>query len=75
MLYVKEAPKTSWASIYMCFGVAIGTSLGQSTNNMSMGMCLGIAIGFCIGMSLDEAEKKKREEIYKQRKENREKKE
>lgn len=75
LLYVKEAPKTSWASIYMCFGVAIGTSLGQSTNNMSMGMCVGIAIGFCIGMSLDASEKKKREEIYKQRKENKGKKE
>ena len=50
-------------------------SLGQSNNNMSMGMCLGIVFGFCIGMSLDAAEKKKREEIYKQRKENKEKKE
>ena len=59
----------------MCFGVAIGTSLGQSNNNMSMGMCLGIVFGFCIGMSLDAAEKKKREEIYKHRKENKEKKE
>ena len=74
-LYVKEAPKTSWASIYMCFGAAIGTSLGQSNNNMSMGMCLGIVFGFCIGMSLDAAEKKKREDIYKHRKENKEKKE
>ena len=39
--------------------------MGQSNNNMSMGMCLGIAIGFCIGMSLDEAEKKKREDAKK----------
>ena len=51
----------------MCFGVAIGTSLGSSFDNMalgsSLGLCIGMAIGLLFGSSKD---KKINEQIEKE---------
>lgn len=42
---IYEDPITSWGPIYMCFGLAIGMSIGGSQGHQSVGMCLGMAIG------------------------------
>ena len=57
LIYVKEAPKTSWASIYMCFGVAIGSSFGNNTGiGISLGMLIGLAIGTCFKKEGDDTD-------------------
>lgn len=58
-----EKPQSAWTSIYMCFGLSIGMSVGISLGNMSYGMCMGIPIGMLIGISLDRQEKKHRANI------------
>ena len=45
-----EKPKTSWMTVYLCFGISIG-------------MCYGVAAGLLLGSAMDASEKKRRAEI------------
>ena len=40
-----EKPKTSWMTVYMCFGISIGMALGSLMGNVFIGMCYGVAAG------------------------------
>ena len=51
----KENYGTEGMGLGMCFGVAIGTSLGHTGIELSLGMLAGLVIGSCI-------EKKKNDE-------------
>ena len=58
-----EKPKTSWMTVYMCFGISIGMALGSLMGNISVGMCYGVAAGVLLGSAMDASEKKRRAEI------------
>lgn len=58
-----EKPKTSWMTVYMCFGISIGMALGSLMGNISIGMCYGVAAGVLLGSAMDASEKKRRAEI------------
>ena len=58
-----EKPKTSWMTVYMCFGISIGMALGSLMGNISIGMCYGVAAGVLLGTAMDASEKKRRAEI------------
>ena len=58
-----EKPKTSWMTVYMCFGISIGMALGSLMGNISVGMCYGVAAGVLLGTAMDASEKKRRAEI------------
>lgn len=59
----REKPKTSWMTVYMCFGISIGMALGSLMGNISIGMCYGVAAGVLLGSAMDASEKKRRAEI------------
>ena len=59
----REKPKLSWMTIYMCFGLSLGSAIGITMDKMSLGMCLGIAVGVALGSALDSSERKKRSRI------------
>ena len=40
-----EKPKTSWMTVYLCFGISIGMALGSLMGNIYIGMCYGVAAG------------------------------
>ena len=42
----------------MCFGVAIGTAIGFTINNIGICMCFGLSIGMSIGMAIGSSIKK-----------------
>ena len=65
--FVREAPLFSQIPIYMLFGIAIGMSIGQMHGQMVWGMAPGISLGMLAGVLLDNAAKKKREELRRQR--------
>jgi len=44
--------------IWLGIGVALGTSVGVSTDNIGVGVALGISLGIAIGKSLDSKAKK-----------------
>ena len=51
-----EKPKTSWMTVYMCFGISIGMALGSLMGNISIGMCYGVsAAGLRYGCLREEA--------------------
>ena len=68
--FVRESPLPSQISIYMLFGIAIGMSIGQLCGQMVLGMAPGISLGMLAGVLLDNAAKKKREELRRQRRSN-----
>ena len=59
----REKPKTSWMTVYMCFGISIGMALGSLMGNVSIGMCYGIAAGVLLGTAMDASAKKRRAEV------------
>ena len=65
--FVRESPLPSQISTYMLFGIAIGMSIGQMHGQMIWGLAPGISLGILAGVLLDNAAKKKREEIRQQR--------
>ena len=65
--FVLESPLSSQVSIYMLFGIAIGMSVGQLCGQMVWGLAPGISLGMLAGVLLDNAAKKKREELRRQR--------
>ena len=65
--FVRESPLSSQVSIYMLFGIAIGMSVGQMCGQMVWGLVPGISLGLLAGVLLDNAAKKKREELRQQR--------
>ena len=65
--FVLESPLSSQVSIYMLFGIAIGMSVGQMCGQMVWGLAPGISLGLLAGVLLDNAAKKKREELRQQR--------
>ena len=65
--FVLESPLSSQIPIYMLFGIAIGMSIGQMLGQMAWGLAPGISLGALAGALLDNAAKKKREEIRQQR--------
>ena len=65
--FVRESPLSSQVSIYMLFGIAIGMSVGQMCGQMVWGLAPGISLGLLAGVLLDNAAKKKREELRQQR--------
>lgn len=65
--FVRESPLTNWTSTYMLFGIAIGISIGQMCGQMIWGLAPGISLGALAGALLDNAAKKKREELRQQR--------
>ena len=65
--FVRESPLSSQVSIYMLFGIAIGMSVGQMCGQMVWGLPPGISLGLLAGVLLDNAAKKKREELRQQR--------
>lgn len=65
--FVLESPLSSQVSIYMLFGTAIGMSVGQMCGQMVWGLAPGISLGLLAGVLLDNAAKKKREELRQQR--------
>jgi RimJ/RimL family protein N-acetyltransferase len=49
-----ERPASAWMSIYLCFGVALGVSFGQTLfRNMGVGLAIGIGAGLALGSGLD----------------------
>ena len=64
--FVLESPLSSQVSIYMLFGIAIGMSVGQMCGQMVWGLAPGISLGLLAGVLLDNAAKKKREELRQQ---------
>ncbi len=68
--FVLESPLSSQVSIYMLFGIAIGMSVGQMCGQMVWGLAPGISLGLLAGVLLDNAAKKKREELRQQRRSN-----
>lgn len=64
--FVLESPLSSQVSIYMLFGIAIGMSVGQMCGQMVWGLAPGISLGLLAGVLLDNATKKKREELRQQ---------
>lgn len=65
--FVLENPLSSQISIYMLFGIAIGMSVGQMCGQMVWGLAPGLSLGLLAGVLLDNAAKKKREELRQQR--------
>lgn len=65
--FVRESPLSSQISSYMLFGIAIGLSVGQMCGQMVWGLAPGISLGLLAGVLLDNAAKKKREELRQQR--------
>lgn len=65
--FVLESPLSSQISIYMLFGIAIGMSVGQMCGQMVWGLAPGLSLGLLAGVLLDNAAKKKREELRQQR--------
>lgn len=65
--FVLESPLSSQISIYMLFGIAIGMSVGQMCGQMVWGLAPGISLGLLAGVLLDNAAKKKREDLRQQR--------
>ena len=65
--FVRESPLSSQISSYMLFGIAIGMSVGQMCGQMVWGLAPGISLGLLTGVLLDNAAKKKREELRQQR--------
>lgn len=56
-----EDSETSWLSIFMCFGISLGSCIGGVMfDNMSMGMCIGMSLGIAIGSALDALNRKKK---------------
>lgn len=65
--FVWESPLSSQISSYMLFGIAIGLPVGQMCGQMVWGLAPGISLGLLAGVLLDNAAKKKREELRQQR--------
>ena len=65
--FVRESPLSSQISSYMLFGIAIGMSVGQMCGQMVWGLAPGISLGLLAGVLLDNAAKKKREDLRQQR--------
>lgn len=49
-----ERPASTWMSVYMCFGLAIGIAFGQTLfNNIGIGLAIGLGTGLALGSGLD----------------------
>lgn len=59
----REKSVLSWLTVYMCFGLSIGLSLGILMTRPIYGMCAGMAAAACLGAAMDASEKKHRAEI------------
>ena len=53
--------------MYMCFGLSIGLCFGAAFDNQAYGMLFGMVMGVCYGCWQNEVEKKKREQVRKER--------
>ena len=65
----KNANKTGFNPIGLCFGAAIGMCFGTATGNMALGICMGMGVGlcFCVALgSLNTGETKKNEDETKE---------
>ena len=51
--FVLEKPLTSWTTIYMLFGISIGTALGTSFDSIGIGLSLGLCFGLRCGRACD----------------------
>ena len=69
--FVLENPLPNWKTIYMLFGISIGTALGSSFGTVGVGLGLGLCLGICIGAALDASAKKERDKARKMREEHR----
>ena len=69
--FVLENPLPNWKTIYMLFGISIGTALGSSFGTVGVGLSLGLCLGLCIGAALDASAKKERDKVIKKREEHR----
>lgn len=67
--FVKQKDPVAWISIYMCFGISIGVAIGTAVENLPLAMAMGICIGMALGALLDSNEKKRVNELIKQREE------
>ena len=65
--FVLEKPLTNWSTIYMLFGLSIGTALGTSFDSIGIGISLGLCFGLSIGVALDSSAKKERKKLLEQR--------
>ena len=61
--FVKLKAAVSQIGVYMCFGIAIGLSVGRILDNSTVYMSVGIALGVLIGFMLDIKEKKHRAQV------------
>lgn len=63
-LWERERAASSWMSVYMCIGLAIGMTLGIGIFRVGgIGMYLAPAIGMMIGVWLDSNDKKLRQKL------------
>ena len=69
--FVLENSLPNWKTIYMLFGISIGTALGSSFGTVGVGLSLGLCLGLCIGVALDASAKKERDKVRKMREEHR----
>lgn len=67
LLYIKERNLDLWTTMYMCFGLSIGLCFGAAFDNQAYGMLFGMVMGVCYGCWQNEVEKKKREQVRKER--------
>lgn len=67
LLYIKERNLDLWTTMYMSFGLSIGLCFGRAFDNPSIGMLFGMVMGLCYGYWQCEENKKKREQVRKER--------
>ncbi len=51
--------RTEGMSLEICFGVSIGTIIGNKVNDVAIFMCIGLSIGMCLGVTIGSLIKKK----------------
>ena len=66
----REKPVLSWLTVYLCFGLSIGSALGSLMTRPILGMLAGMAAAACLGIAMDAAEKKRRAVILGEEKKN-----